>query len=233
MLNIENLVCESGGKKIVNRLFLTLAKGEIGAVMGKNGVGKSTLLKAVAGFIPLKNGSICFDGNVLSTCDWTEEPARRGIGMVFQDMALFPHISAKDNLLFGLYNLSNGEKKSRLEELVQLIHAEELLEKYPYELSGGEQQRIAIGRTLITKSPLMLFDEPFANLDVSLKRELSFSVRDFLKKNEITSLVVSHDKAEAINICDRIGEMREGVLSYWHDKRDTLLDNLSDLLPQV
>lgn len=230
MLNIENLICSRGTSIVLDRLCLTLGRGEIGAVMGSNGVGKSTLLQAVAGFIPIDNGAICFDGDILSTSDWVQEPAKRRLGMVFQDLALFPHINVKQNLLFGVNGLAKSEVDSRLQEVSDLVHSSHLLDKYPYELSGGEQQRIAIGRTLITASPIMLFDEPFANLDVSLKRELSFSVRSYLKERDITALLVSHDKAEAINMCDKLGWLEKGILTSWHDKRE-LSPATDDLVP--
>lgn len=226
MLTIDNLTCNS----VLQGLNLSLAKGEIGAIMGNNGVGKSTLLKAIAGFVSIDQGSICFDGDVLSTPDWLQDPAKRSVGMVFQEMALFPHLNAEDNLMFGLQNESKQNKQAKLKEVCQLLHAGHLLDKYPYELSGGEQQRIAIGRTLVTGKPLMLFDEPFAKLDVSLKRELSFSVREHLKKLNITAVFVSHDKAEAINMCDKLGSLDKGNLSSLQDKRD-LAVGMMDLLP--
>lgn len=230
MLTIDNLTCNHKKELVLDGLNLSLAKGEIGAIMGNNGVGKSTLLQAIAGFISINKGSICFDGNVLSTPDWLQEPAKRSVGMVFQEMALFPHLSAEQNLIFGLQDLSSAAKKSRLQEISQLLHTGHLLNKYPYELSGGEQQRIAIGRTLATAKPLILFDEPFAKLDISLKRELSFSVREHLKQRNITAIFVSHDKAEAINMCDKFGNLEKGNLSTWQDKRELAVD-MMDLLP--
>ena len=228
MLNIDNLTCRRGPQLVLNQVSLSLGTGEIGAVMGANGIGKSTLLQAVAGFVPVDSGSICFGKHVLATADWSQEPAKREVGMVFQDLALFPHLNSRDNLLFGVSNLSKGDQNKRLAEVNKLVKADELLDKFPYELSGGEQQRIAIGRTLITRKPMMLFDEPFANLDVSLKREMSFTVRDYLNKYKITALVVSHDRAEAINVCDKIGVLEKGgQLTHWHDKRE----ELTDLLP--
>lgn len=230
MLNLDNLTCNHKGDLVLEGLNLSLAKGEIGAIMGNNGAGKSTLLQAIAGFITIDRGAICFDDNVLSTSNWVQEPSKRGVGMVFQEMALFPHINAEQNITFGVQHLPSAEKMAKLHEICELIHATHLLDKYPYELSGGEQQRLAIGRTLITAKPLMLFDEPFAKLDVSLKRELSFSVRNYLKERNITALFVSHDKAEAINMCDKLGTLDKGNLSIWHDKRDLAMD-MMDLLP--
>ncbi|MBE8182552.1 MAG: ATP-binding cassette domain-containing protein [Candidatus Portiera sp.] len=230
MLTIDNLTCTHKSDLVLKGLNLSLAKGEIGAIMGNNGVGKSTLLQAIAGFISIDQGSICFDGNILSTANWLQEPAKRSVGMVFQEMALFPHLSAEQNLIFGLQGLPTATKKERLQEISQLLHSNHLLDKYPYELSGGEQQRIAIGRTLATAKPLMLFDEPFAKLDVSLKRELSFSVREYLQQRNITAIFVSHDKTEAINMCDKLGTLEKGNLSTWQDKRELAVD-MMDLLP--
>lgn len=229
MLNIDSISCSNKDSLVLKNLSLTLARGEIGAVMGKNGAGKSTLLNAVAGFTSITKGAICFGGDVLSTENWVLAPEKRGVGVVFQDYALFPHINVKANLSFGVRNLPNKERKVRLDEIVALIKADGLLNKFPYELSGGEQQRTAIGRTLITRSKLMLFDEPFSNLDVDIKRSLSFGVRDYLKDKGITALVVSHDRAESLNVCDKIGKINNGVMQSWEDKRD--IDLGSMLLP--
>ena len=231
MLNIDNINCHKGNLPVLKGLSLTLATGEIGAVMGNNGVGKSTLLHAVAGFISVDSGAICFGGDVLSTEDWVLPVEKRGVGMVFQDYALFPHINVKDNLVFGIRKLNAKERSKRLDEVVELINATNLLSKFPYELSGGEQQRVAIGRTLVTQNRLMLFDEPFSNLDAELKRSLSFGVRSYLKDKNITSLVVSHDRVEALNVCDKIGKLVHGTMHAWEDKRDLPLD--STLLPSA
>ena len=220
MLMIDKVSLSQGSHKILSELSLNLARGEIGVVMGKSGAGKTSLLNAIAGFVPIDNGAICFGEHILSTADYIQTPEKRHIGMVFQDYALFPHLTARENVLFGLRQLNGKEKKSRLEEVVVLTHIENFLHKYPYGLSGGEQQRVAIARTLITQVDLMLLDEPFSNLDADLRRSLSFGVRAFLKEHSITALVVSHDRVEGLNICDKIGNLREGIMERWLDKRD-------------
>ena len=220
MLMIDRVSLSQGSHKVLSELSLNLARGEIGVVMGRSGAGKTSLLHAIAGFLSIDKGAICFGDHILSTADYTQSPEKRRIGMVFQDYALFPHLTARANVLFGLRRMNGREKGRRLEEVVALTHIENFLHKYPYDLSGGEQQRVAIARTLVTQVDLMLLDEPFSNLDADLRRRLSFGVRTFLKEHRITGLVVSHDRVEGLNICDRIGNLHEGIMEKWLDKRD-------------
>ena len=220
MLIIDKVTFYQDAHPILSDLSLSLARGEIGVVMGKSGAGKTSLLQAIAGFHAIKQGAICFDDHVLSTMGYTLPPEKRRIGMVFQDYALFPHLKTRANVLFGIKNLNSQQKKRSLEEVTALTQIEAFLDKYPNELSGGEQQRVALARTLITKMKLMLFDEPFSHLDADLTRSLSFGVRSFLKEHMITALVVSHDKIAGINICDKLGTLYEGVMSEWLNRRD-------------
>ena len=231
MLNVDRISVSQGRAQVLKDLSLTLTQGEIGAVMGKNGVGKTSLLYSLAGFLRLDAGAICFGDTVLSTADWTLAPEKRGVGMVFQDYALFPHLSVRENILFGTRDQSAARRKVNLHTVVELTQINELVHKYPYELSGGEQQRVAVARTLITEARLMIFDEPFANLDVDLKHRLSFGVRYFLKERDITALVASHNKVEALNICDRIGVINSGRMESWCDKKELALDPGNILLP--
>lgn len=220
MLIVDRVTLSQGTHLILSELSLSLANGEIGVVMGKSGAGKTSLLQAIAGFNPIDQGAICFDNRILSTADYTQPPETRRIGMVFQDYALFPHLTVRANVLFGLQRLNNVKKKRKLEEVANLTQIDTFLAKYPNEISGGEQQRVALARTLITQMNLMLFDEPFSNLDADLKHSLSFGVRAFLKEHRITALVVSHDKIGGINICDKIGNLNAGVMGRWMDRRD-------------
>lgn len=231
MLNVDRISVSQGGQQVLKGLSLTLTQGEIGAVMGKNGVGKTSLLYSLAGFLRLDAGAICLGDTVLSTADWTLAPEKRGIGMVFQDYALFPHLSARDNILFGTRAQPMARRDANLRAVIELTQLEDLIHKYPYELSGGEQQRVALARTLITEAELMMFDEPFANLDVDLKHRLSFGVRAFLKERNITALVASHNKVEALNICDRLGVIQAGRMASWRDKREISLDPSNTLFP--
>lgn len=220
MLIVDRVNLYQNSHLVLAELSLDLPRGEIGVVMGKSGAGKTTLLNAIAGFIPIAKGAICFGDYILSTPDYIRPPEKRQIGMVFQDYALFPHLTARANILFGVRHLNQMDRNKRLDEVVQLTHIEQFLNKYPYDLSGGEQQRVAIARTLITQVGTMLFDEPFSNLDVDLRRSLSFGVRSFLKEHKITALVVSHDRVEGLNICDKIGSLHKGTMQKWLDKRD-------------
>ncbi len=220
MLNVDRISVSQEKSPVLRELSFTLNRGEIGAVMGKNGAGKTSLLHSLAGFLQLDAGAICFGDRVLSTADWVLPPEERGVGMVFQDYALFPHLNVRENILFGTGNQSAKRRKDNLRTVLELTQTKRFLTKYPYELSGGEQQRVALARTLITEVQLMVFDEPFANLDADLKHSLSFGVRHFLKDRNITAVVVSHNKVEALNTCDKIGLMQGGCLTNWTDKRE-------------
>ncbi|HWL29067.1 MAG TPA: ABC transporter ATP-binding protein [Burkholderiaceae bacterium] len=200
---------------VVQNLSLCLEKGHIGCLLGASGCGKTTVLRAIAGFEPLRAGSICLGDTVLSEVGVQIEPEHRHVGMMFQDYALFPHLDVARNIGFGLRRWDKQRRKNRVAELLSLAGLEGWAHRYPHELSGGQQQRVALARALAPEPELLLLDEPFSNLDVDTRERLAFEVRDILKKTGHTAILVTHNQAEAFAIADRIGVMQGGVIAQW------------------
>ncbi|WP_370691628.1 ABC transporter ATP-binding protein [Herminiimonas sp.] len=201
--------------EIVHGLSFALQRGQIGCLLGQSGCGKTTVLRAIAGFESLISGSITLGGKELSSAQHTAAPETRHVGVVFQDYALFPHLSVADNLAFGLRGLSAQERQSRVAKLLSLVGLTSQEKKFPHELSGGQQQRVALARALAPQPDLLLLDEPFSNLDVDLRERLATEVRDILKETGTTAVLVTHDQHEAFAIADQIGVMQNGAIVQW------------------
>jgi iron(III) transport system ATP-binding protein len=215
LLELRNIQQAYGKQVVVNDLSLTLKKGEIGCLLGPSGCGKTTVLRCIAGFEPISAGEILLNGAVVSNASFCLPPEQRHIGMVFQDYALFPHLTVLANIAFGLHRLQKEERASRVAELMQTVGLADAASKYPHELSGGQQQRVALARALAPRPDLLLLDEPFSNLDVSLRERLSLEVRDILKSQNATAILVTHDQDEAFAIADEIGVMHRGEIQQW------------------
>ncbi len=201
----------------VEGVTLGLHAGDIGVLIGPSGCGKTTLLRAVAGLEPVTGGEIRLTKSVVSSATLSMPPELRRIGMVFQDYALFPHLSVGRNVAFGIHQLPKAEQAARVVEVLQLVGLEGSENRFPHELSGGQQQRVALARALAPRPQLMLLDEPFSNLDVDLRERLAHEVRGILKAAGATALFVTHDQFEAFAIGDVIGVMNEGHLHQWDD----------------
>ena len=215
LLKVENLSCAYDDHLIVEGVNFAVNRGEIACLLGPSGCGKTTVLRAVAGFSPLKAGVISMAGEPVSTEQHTCVPEQRQMGMVFQDYALFPHLTVMDNICFGLKGLTKAEKQQRAAEMLELVRLPDLSSRYPHELSGGQQQRVALARALAPKPKLLLMDEPFSNLDTDLRTQLSLEVRDILKAQGIAAIVVTHDQQEAFAIGDKVGILAEKTLQQW------------------
>lgn len=189
---------------------LQLKTGRIMGLFGTSGCGKTTLLRAVAGFEPVQKGSILLGDKELSSTKIHIPPEQRGIGMVFQDYALFPHLNAEQNIAFGLQKYDRNAKTKRVQELFELIRLADAAKKYPHELSGGQQQRIALARALAPKPAVVLLDEPFSNLDAETTKHLIPEVRDILKVAGQTALLVSHNQQEARLLADETATIEAG-----------------------
>jgi iron(III) transport system ATP-binding protein len=218
-LTVEDLVVgypgPTGWRAVVHGLSLNLQRGEIGALLGASGCGKTTTLRAVAGFEPVQTGRIVLDGAVLATKAHALPPEQRRIGMMFQDYALFPHLDVVGNVGFGLRTHGAAERDARVREMLELVGLAEAARSYPHELSGGQQQRIALARALAPRPSLLLLDEPFSSLDVQTRGRLAAELRGLLKAAGTTSLFVTHDQAEAFALADRVGVMAQGRLLQW------------------
>ncbi|MBA4502444.1 ABC transporter ATP-binding protein [Marinobacterium marinum] len=215
LLSIEGLKCAYQSQTVLEDVALSMEQGEIACLLGPSGCGKTTVLRAIAGFITPRAGRVCLGEQVISSPDQVVPPEKRGMGMVFQDYALFPHLSIADNIAFGLSGLGRAEKRRRVQDVLDLVELPDLSARYPHELSGGQQQRVALARALAPDPRLLLMDEPFSNLDTDLRRQLSQEVRDILKRRGIAAIMVTHDQQEAFTISDKIGILSAGKVQQW------------------
>ncbi|HBC56380.1 MAG TPA: iron ABC transporter ATP-binding protein [Gammaproteobacteria bacterium] len=215
LLDIKNLSCGFGEEVIVKNFNLQLESGTIGCLLGGSGSGKSTVLRVIAGLHPLQSGEIQLLGETIGTVNMQIPPQARSVGMVFQEYALFPHLTVSENIAFGLRHLTTAEKQGTVGKLLDWLSLYELDDRYPDELSGGQQQRVAIARALARKPKLLLMDEPFSNLDLSLRKRLASDLRELLVRENITALVVTHDQNEAFLVADKIGILHQQHLQQW------------------
>lgn len=199
----------------VKSVSLCLRQGDILGLLGPSGCGKTTLLRLIAGFETLNSGLIRLDDRIVSSPHVAVPPEERGIGMVFQDFALFPHLSVFENIAFGLRSIFGRQKdllQQRVLEVLELVGLDGLQRRYPHELSGGQQQRIALARALAPKPKLVLLDEPLSNLDVQVRLHLRQELRAILKAAKTSAVFVTHDQEEALAISDQVAVMRSGQL---------------------
>lgn len=211
-LALDNVQIHYGQVEAVRDVSLTLAEGEIGCLLGPSGCGKSTLLRSIAGLEAITNGKISVAGKTLSTADKRLPAEERGIGMVFQDIALFPHLTVEQNVAFGLKGHDKAAQQARVKEMLALVGLNGFEARYPSSLSGGQQQRVALARSLAPKPSVLLLDEPFSGLDATLKETLVPEVRKILQKENITAILVTHDQLEAFAIADRVALMNQGKI---------------------
>ena len=224
MLVVEDLEHHYGGPPVLQGLNLHIPPGEVGCLLGPSGCGKTTALRLIAGFEAPHAGRIRLDGELLAEASANKSfilaPEQRHIGLVFQDYALFPHLSVEENVAFGLRRWPEAQRRQRVQDMLALTDLTALARQRPSELSGGQQQRAALARALAPRPKLLLLDEPFSNLDVELRERLSLDVRDLLRHENITALLVTHDQHEAFAMADRIGVMHQGRLVQWGSAYD-------------
>lgn len=213
LLSLRDLACGYQDHRVVQTLSLHLNAGDIGCLLGPSGCGKTTTLRAIAGFEPVQEGEIELGGDVISRPGFTLAPEKRRIGMVFQDYALFPHLTVAENVAFGIRKHPQRDKV--VAELLELVKLGNLGKRYPHELSGGQQQRVSLARALAPEPQLLLLDEPFSNLDGELRRRLSHEVRDILKARGTSAILVTHDQEEAFAVSDQVGVFNQGRLEQW------------------
>ena len=219
VLILDNVALAYQDKQVLHDISLKLNEGEIACLLGPSGCGKTTLLRAIAGFKSLQAGGIKYEDHLLSSSGYTMPTEERNIGMVFQDFALFPHLSIGRNICFGIRHQKKVEKQQRLNELLELVGLTGYAQRYPHELSGGQQQRIALARAMAPRPRLLLLDEPFSSMDVELRGTLAKEIRAILKHENITTVMVTHDQHEAFSMADQIGVLNEGQLLQWDDAR--------------
>jgi iron(III) transport system ATP-binding protein len=218
LLRVEDLRHAYEGNPVghpsVRGISFSLQRGTIGCLLGPSGCGKTTVLRCIAGFEVPAAGRILLKGAVVSSTDRNVPPEQRHIGMVFQEHALFPHLTAARNISFGIAR-EKPETENRVRELAALTGITDILGKYPHELSGGQQQRVALARALAPRPDLLLLDEPFSNLDTGMRERLSLELREILKATGATAVLVTHDQHEAFAMADEIGVMRDGRIEQW------------------
>lgn len=214
-LELRDVVRSFGARKALDGLSFRLPQGSIGCLLGPSGCGKTTALRCIAGFEPVDRGEIQAHGRVLSSIHSMESPESRRIGMVFQDYALFPHLTVLENVAFGLHGMSRSMRNRLAEDMLATVGLTEHRSQYPHQLSGGQQQRVALARALAPEPTLVLLDEPFSSLDVELRERLGAEVRAVLKSLNATALLVTHDQQEAFAVADQVGVMSQGRLEQW------------------
>lgn len=202
----------AGGPVAVDDLSLTVLADEILCLLGPSGCGKTTLLRLIAGFERPDAGTVTVAGRVVASEHSWVQPERRRIGFVFQDFALFPHLSVLDNVAFGLSKLPRAERLRVAADVLDLVGLTVFTARFPHQLSGGQQQRVALARALATEPHLLLLDEPFSNLDAALRGATRDEVRAILKRTGTTAIMVTHDQQEALSFADRVAVMRDGRL---------------------
>lgn len=212
LLELNHISHAYGKQSVINELSFSLEAGQIACLLGASGCGKTTVLRCIAGFEPLQGGSIVLDADELSGSTHIP-PEKRQIGMVFQDYALFPHLTILENVAFGIQK--NPNKKKQAKDMLDKVGLNGQANQYPHQLSGGQQQRVALARALAPNPRILLMDEPFSNLDIELREHLTVEVRDLLKAMGTTAILVTHDQHEAFAIADVVGVMRSGKIEQW------------------
>ncbi|MGB5832969.1 MAG: ABC transporter ATP-binding protein [Thiohalocapsa sp.] len=214
-LEVHNVSVAYGDTTVVREVSFVLEAGAIGCLLGPSGCGKTTLLRAIAGFEPLSQGEVRLHGTLVSRSGLTVPPERRRIGMVFQDFALFPHLTVAGNVGFGLRKQHRSVRRKRVDELLELVGMRDAARQFPHELSGGMQQRVALARAMAPRPEILLLDEPFSSMDAELREQLAREVRDVLKREGVTAILVTHDQLEAFAMADIIGVLGHGEVHQW------------------
>lgn len=212
VLRIQNLHKKYTAKEAyaVRNVNLEVEKGELLALVGESGSGKTTLLRLIAGFEQVDKGEIYINEQLVADEKTFISPEKRKVGMVFQDYALFPHLTIDDNIAYGLHGMPREQRKQRIEEVKKLVGLLSFGKRFPHELSGGQQQRAAIARSLAPNPSILLLDEPFSNLDGVLKDQVRQEIRQIIKKSGTTAVFVTHDTRDALSTADRIAILKDG-----------------------
>ena len=211
LLNLKEVYFEVNSNLVLEDINLDIDEGNFVSIIGKSGSGKTTLLKIISGLKKQTKGTIVLNDKILSNDDIFVEPEDRKLGLVVQEKVLFPHLNVQDNVEFGI--ASDDKKNEKCIEMLKKFHISNLIDKYPHEISGGEAQRVALARTLVTKPSVLLLDEPFNGLDQGLKDEIYPDIKRILKENKMTTIMVSHDLNEVKSLSNKIYELNNATLS--------------------
>ena len=214
-LSVDSISAAYDKALVIDDISFNLNEGELACLLGPSGCGKTTILRAISGFQNIESGNITLDQNILASKSINVLPEKRNVGMVFQEHALFPHLTLAKNISFGLHKLSKNEQQKKTQTMLDLIGMPEYGDRYPHELSGGQAQRVALARAIAPQPKLLLLDEPFSNLDTELRESLGYEIRNLLKELGITSIMVTHDQHDAFALGDTVGVMSQGQLLQW------------------
>jgi iron(III) transport system ATP-binding protein len=207
--------------------------GEIVCSLGESGSGKSTILRIISGLEKSSKGTVIINDSIHQNKNIFVLPEKRNIGMVFQDYALFPHMSVEKNILFGMKIKDKKEKKKKLFQISKMVGIEKLLKRSPHNLSGGQQQRVAFARALASDPKVILLDEPFSNLDTNLKQNIRRDLKDIIKKSNIPTILVSHDKNDAYDLADKIVILKNGEIEQIGEKKDIFNSPTNEYVKQL
>ena len=207
-VSVEHLQKSYSGTPVFSDINCSIAQGEFVTLLGPSGCGKSTLLRCIAGLTPVDDGKILLDGQDIVPLS----PQKRGIGMVFQSYALFPNMTVEQNVAFGLrmQKVNANDSQKRTTEALQLVELNDYAKRYPHQLSGGQCQRVALARSLVTRPRLLLLDEPLSALDARIRKHLREQIRQIQRELNLTTIFVTHDQEEALTMSDRIFLMNQG-----------------------
>lgn len=211
-VRLDNVSKNFASAKAVFRLTVGIGKGEFFSLLGPSGCGKTTTLRLIAGLERPDEGTVSIGGETVASADTWVSPEKRGIGIVFQDYALFPHMTVGQNVAFGLRGCGREQVAARVQEMLELTGLSGLAGRYSHELSGGQRQRVALARSLAPRPRVILLDEPFSNLDADLREELRWETKRILQEQGATTILVTHDQEEAFSLSDRVGVLQNGAL---------------------
>ncbi|AXX93289.1 iron ABC transporter ATP-binding protein [Malaciobacter molluscorum LMG 25693] len=226
MVSIENFGVSFGNTKILENINFDVKPGEIVTILGSSGCGKTTILRAIAGLQKEHKGHICIGDECVSSKEIYVKD--REVGYIFQDYALFPHLNVSENIAFALFKLSKKEKEKRVDELLEQFNLIDHKKKQIHQLSGGQQQRVAIARALANNPKILLLDEPFSNLDAMLRYKTKIWLKNLIKKLNLSAILVTHDKKEALTVSDKIGVINNKKLLQF-DTAQEIFDNPKSL----
>ena len=215
---INNVTFTASKKNKVNNVSLKIEnEGDVICLLGPSGIGKTTILRTIAGLEKINSGSISLNGKVISSNKIHVEPEDRNISLSFQDNSLFPHYNVIDNIKFGADRNSRKTKKLKLDDVIEFLHLENIKSKYPHEISSGEAQRAALARSLLSMPDLLLLDEPLSNIDQNFKEEIQVKLKQILRDYKITTIIVTHDSYEAFYLGNKCGIILNGQLKQYDD----------------
>tara|TARA_Y100000768_G_C23989443_1_gene691223 strand:- start:337 stop:1380 length:1044 start_codon:yes stop_codon:yes gene_type:complete len=212
-LDLESVKIVLDSKTILDNVNLQINDGEIVSLMGSSASGKTSLIRAIAGFQDISSGIIKIDNQVVNGDNVRVDVVERNVGVIFQDLALFPHLTVRENICFGLNNLENDSRKKRSRELEEMLGIENIVKRYPNQISGGQQQRVAIARAIAPRPKLLLLDEPFSALDSELKDNLMSDIVNLIKSESITAILVTHSSEEAFKMSDRVAFISKNTIA--------------------